>query len=398
MSNGKAQFATRAVHSDTPDPGTGAHITPIYQTSTYAYGSFDRGAGLFDRSEQGFVYSRVGNPTTHKLELVMADLEGAEAAVAFSSGMAAISALTVSVLSSGDHVLVLGPLYGGTESLFEDTLARFGITSSHVTEAELEEALARGAAMLYLETPTNPTLQIRDLARIGRLAREHGVLSVADNTFSTPWLTRPLEHGIDVVVHSGTKYLGGHGDAMGGIVAGSTELMGQVRLEGLRHFGGTPGPLESHLFLRGIKTLPIRMERHCENAAALAGVLESHPAVARVHYPGLRSHPGHEVAARQMKAFGGMVSIELRGGRDAARTFLDSLRVFTQAVSLGDVASLATHPATTTHSVVPVEVRERLGVSESLVRLSVGIEDVRDLEGDLARALGAVEAVHAHAA
>jgi methionine-gamma-lyase len=383
----KQGFATRAVQSGAIDPVTGAHITPIYQTSTFAYGSFERGAQLFSGEEDGYLYSRIGNPTTRAFEQVVADLENAEDAVAFASGMAAISALLMSVLTPPCEVLLLGPLYGGTDGLFLEVLERFGVKATQVTEQELPEALKRSPALLYLETPTNPTLQIRDLDRVAALARAAGVLTVVDNTFSTPWLTRPLEHGIDLVLHSATKYLGGHGDAMGGVIAGSAELMGQVRLLGLRHFGGVLGPLESHLFLRGIKTLPLRMEKHCSNAQAIAEALQDHPAVKTVHYPGLPGHPGHEVAKRQMKAFGGMVSIELHGGQAAAAAFLDNLGLFTQAVSLGDVASLATHPASTTHQVVPAELRAGLGVSDSLVRLSVGIEDPADLISDLQQAL-----------
>lgn len=389
MSQKKAQFATRAVHTDQPDPVTGAHLTPIYQTSTFAYGSFARGKRLFAAEEAGYIYGRLTNPTTSALEAAMADLEGAEAAIAFSSGMAAISALAMSVLAAGDHVLLIGPLYGGTEALFADTLARFGVTSQHVSVDDLEQH-APGARLIYVETPTNPTLRIHDLQRIATIAQRHGVLTVADNTFSTPWLTRPIEHGIDVVVHSATKYLGGHGDALGGIIAGKADLMQEVRLEGLRHFGGCLGPVESHLFLRGIKTLPLRVERQCSNAMELAGWLQGQDPVMKVHYPGLPGHPGHDVASRQMTAYGAMLSLELHGGEAAAEVFLDSLQLFTQAVSLGDVSSLATHPASTTHQLVDAGVRKQLGVADSLVRLSVGIEDAADLQADLAQALGQV--------
>lgn len=387
----KQEFATRAVQSGAIDPVTGAHITPIYQTSTFAYGSFKRGAQLFNGEEPGYLYSRIGNPTTRAFEEVVADLEGAEDAVAFASGMAAISALFMSLLTPPCEVLLLGPLYGGTDGLFLEVLERFGVTATQVTFEELPAALKRSPAMLYLETPTNPTLRIHDLTAVAALARHAGVLTVADNTFSTPYLTRPLEHGIDVVLHSATKYLGGHGDAMGGVIAGSAELMGQVRLLGLRHFGGVLGPLESHLFLRGIKTLPLRMERHCSNAQAVADALSGHPAISTIYYPGLPDHVGHDVAKKQMKGFGGMVSLELHGGLSAAEAFLDNLQLFTQAVSLGDVASLATHPASTTHQVVPAELRAKLDVSDSLVRLSVGIEDPADLISDLQQALAAVQ-------
>lgn len=390
MTEKKMRFATRAVHADVPDPLTGAHLTPIYQTSTFAYGSFARGAALFAGEEDGYVYSRIGNPTTRRFEETLADLEGTEDAVAFGSGMAAISAVLLTLLEPGTEVLLLGPLYGGTEALFAEQLPKMGITARHVRAAELEDGLKAGARMVYVETPTNPTLEIHDLALIGRLCREYGALSVADSTFSTPWLTRPSAHGIDIVVHSATKYIGGHGDLMAGVAAGSSEHMAAVRMTGLRHYGGSPGRVESHLLLRGLKTLALRMERHCGNAARVARFLHGHELVEHVYWPGFETHPGHEVAARQMRDFGGMVSVELRGGREAAALFLDSLRLFVQAVSLGDVCSLATHPASTTHQLVPGTERQRLGVSEALVRLSVGIEDADDLCADLEQALGQV--------
>ncbi|AEB12409.1 trans-sulfuration enzyme family protein [Marinithermus hydrothermalis] len=389
------RFRTRAVHSgQRPDPLTGAHATPIYQTSTFAYGSFDRGARLFAGEETGFLYSRIGNPTTRSFEEKLADLEGAEDAVAFASGMAAVSALALTLLRPGDEVVFIGPLYGGTEGFFLDVLARFGVTITDATGYEsLEAALSPATRMIYVETPSNPTLRITDLAEVARIGRARGILTVADNTFATPYLTRPLEHGIDLVLHSATKYLGGHGDAVGGILAGPKEIVDQVRAEGLRHVGGSLGPLESYLFLRGMKTLPLRMEAHCDGAEAVAAYLKAHPLVRRVHYPGLPEHPNHAVAARQMRRFGGMVSFELEGGARAARAFLDSLELFLQAVSLGDVESLATHPASTTHQLLPPDVLERQGVTDGLVRLSIGIEDPEDLIADLEQALARVEQV-----
>jgi methionine-gamma-lyase len=390
MNDRKKAFATRAVRVGGGDPRTGAHATPLYQTSTFAYGSFARGERLFAGEEEGYVYSRIGNPTTRSFELAVADLEGAEDAVAFASGMAAVSALAITLLEPGAQVLLLGPLYGGTEGLYLDILTRFGVEVRTVTEEELPSALAVRPALLYLETPTNPTLRVRDLRVVSSLARENGALTVVDNTFSTPYITRPLEFGADVVLHSATKYLGGHGDAVGGIVAGSAELMHQVRMEGLRHLGGVLGPLESYLFLRGLKTLPLRMKRHCENALEIARWLQGHAGVKTVYYPGLPEDPGFEIAKRQMNGFGGMVSIDLAGGRAAAERFLDNLELFTQAVSLGDVASLATHPGTTTHQLLGQALLERHGVTPGLVRLSIGIEDPADLMEDLERALAAI--------
>ncbi|GEM90254.1 MULTISPECIES: PLP-dependent aspartate aminotransferase family protein [Oceanithermus] len=386
------RFRTRALHvGSRPDPATGAHVTPVYRTSTFAYGSFDRGARMFAGEESGYVYTRIGNPTVRVFEEKLANLEGAEDAVAFASGMAAIAALTLTFLQPGDELAFLGPLYGGTEGLFLETLTRFGIQVRDVSEEPPSAWVGPRTRMLYVETPTNPTLRIHDLAQVGEVGRAHGVLTVADNTFATPYLTRPLEFGLDVVVHSATKYLGGHGDAIGGVVAGPGEMMQELRMHGLRHVGGAMSPEDAFLFMRGIKTLALRMEAHCDGAEAVAAYLARHPAVARVYYPGLPQHPGHEVAARQMDRYGGMVALELHGGFDAARVFLDGLELFTQAVSLGDVESLATHPASTTHELLPPEVLERQGITPGLVRLSVGIEDPRDLTEDLEQALARVE-------
>jgi len=385
------RFDTRAVHDGQhPDPDTGAHATPIYQTSTFSYGSYARGAALFAGEEEGYLYSRIGNPTTRAFETKIASLEGMEDAVAFASGMGAISALLLTVLRPGDEVLTLGPLYGGTEGLLRDVLAPFGIRHRDVADAELQGAITPATRMIYLETPTNPTMGIHDLGHVAACARGHDILTVADNTFATPYLTRPREHGVDVVVHSATKYLGGHGDLVAGVVAGPSELTSELRSHGLRHVGAVLGPFESFLLLRGTKTLPVRMERHCDNAEKLARGTLGHPAVAAVHYPGLPQHPEHALASRQMARFGGMLALELVGGAPAARRFLDGLTLFTQAVSLGDVESLATHPASTTHQLLAEDARARHGISAGLVRLSAGIEDGDDLLEDVLRSLDEV--------
>lgn len=382
-------FRTRAVHAgQSVDPATGAHVTPIYQTSTFGYGSFDRGARLFSGEETGYVYTRIGNPTVRALEEKLADLEGAQDAIAFSSGMAAIAAFSFTILKPGDEIAYLGPLYGGTEGLFLDVLTRFGVRVREAQDVtELEGQLGAATKLVYCETPTNPTLKITDLQAVARLAHGVGAMAVADNTFSTPYLTRPLEHGFDAVIHSMTKYLGGHGDALGGALLGSSALCGAVRMEGLRHLGGCLGPQEAHLFLRGLKTLPLRMDAHCEGAERMARALRGLEGVRRVYYPGFSDHPGHDIAARQMERFGGMVSLELEGGLDAARTFLDGLELFTQAVSLGDVESLACHPASTTHQLLSPELRAKEGVSDGLVRLSIGIEEPEDLIAEVLRGL-----------
>lgn len=385
------KIRTRAVHAGHhPDRETGAHVVPIYSTSTFAYGSFARGERLFAGEEPGYIYGRIGNPTVRAFEEKLASLEGAEDAVAFASGMAAISALCNTLLAPGDEIVYLAPLYGGTEGYFLETLTRFGVrVTGGKSVEELPELISPATRLIYLETPTNPTLRIYDLEAVARIARARGVLSVVDNTFATPYLTRPLEHGIEVVLHSATKYLGGHGDCLAGVLAGPKELMEHIRTEGLRHIGAALGAFEAYLMLRGLKTLPLRMEAHCEGAARVAEYLSAHPAVQRVHYPGLSAHPGHEVAKRQMQGFGGLVSLELES-KQAAALFLDSLKLFTQAVSLGDVESLATHPASTTHQLLPPEVRQAHGVSDALVRLSVGIEDPQDLIADLEQALDQV--------
>lgn len=396
------RFATRAVRAgQSPDPETGAHATPIYQTSTFVLGSVERGSQMFDGLVPGDVYTRVGNPTVHAAENKLAALEGAEAAVAFASGMGAIAALFITTLRAGDEVLYLGPLYGGTRGLLHDLLPKFGVTARSVTAAgtsagagagaspttaELESAIGPATRLIYAESPTNPTLAIHDLAAMATVAKKHGVLTAVDNTFATPCLTRPLELGIDVVIHSATKYLGGHGDLLGGFAAGSAELMGEVRGEGLRHVGAVLDPHAAFLLLRGMRTLHLRMAAHCANARAVAHALRGMPGVAKVHYPGFDDHRGHAVAARQMSDFGGMVSVEFTGGAAAAATFLDSLELVDHAVSLGDVASLACVPAASTHQLLPQDARSAGGISDALVRISVGIEDTDDLVADVKQA------------
>ncbi|MHB1115046.1 MAG: trans-sulfuration enzyme family protein [Acidovorax defluvii] len=382
-----APWRTRAVHAGRhPDPTTGAIATPISQTTAFGYGTLERGAAIFAGEAPGYRYSRFANPAVAALEAKMADLEGAAAAVAFASGTAASSSVLLGLLSPGDELVFLGPLYGGTEGLLRNLGERWGITVVDATTRGLQACLTPATRMVWVETLTNPTLRLHDLAQVAAVARAHGVITVADNTFCTPCLVRPLELGIDLVLHSMTKNLGGHGDATGGLVAGSEALVGAVRKTGLGHVGGNLSPQEAFLFLRGIKTLPLRMAAHCEGAAAVAHYLSTHPAV---HYPGLLGHPQHALAQRQLQGgFGGMVSFELaRSERAAAAQVLNRLALFTQAVSLGDVDSLACHPASTTHSFVSPEARAANGVTKGLIRLSVGIEHPDDLIADLDRAL-----------
>ena len=381
---------TRAVHAGQhPDPASGAIAMPITQSTAFAYGSLERGAAIFAGEAEGYRYGRYGNPTVAALEAKMADLEGAAAVVAFASGTAASSSVLLGLLNPGDELVFLGPLYGGTEGLLRSLGERWGLRVTDATATGLAAALSPATRMVWVEPLTNPSLQMHDLAAVAATARAHGALTVADNTFCTPCLTRPVAHGIDLVVHSMTKYLGGHGDATGGLVAGRAAHIAQIRKTGLGHIGASLAAQEAFLFLRGIKTLPLRMAAHCEGAQDVAEFLASHPAVRTVHYPGLPSHPQHALAKRQMEGgFGGMVTFELaQGERSAAASMLNSLKLFAQAVSLGDVDSLACHPASTTHSFVSPEARAAAGVGEGMIRLSVGIEHPDDLVADLDQAL-----------
>ena len=377
-------FATRAVHAgQSPDPSTGAVVTPIYATSTYVQSS----PGV----HQGFEYARSQNPTRFAYERCVADLENGDAGFAFASGLAATSTV-MELLDSGDHVVALDDIYGGTRRLFEQVRRRSaGLTFSYSDLADrtaLERVLGSQTRMIWVETPSNPLLKLIDLAMITAVARSRGILTVADNTFATPWAQRPLEYGFDIVIHSATKYLNGHSDIIGGMAV----CRGQELAERLGYLqnaiGGIAGPFDSFLALRGLKTLGLRMERHSANALQIASWLERHPKIERVIYPGLPSHPQHELARRQMDGrFGGMVGAVVRGGLNEVTQFLSRCRLFTLAESLGAVESLIEHPAIMTHASVPPEVRRQLGFDDGLVRLSVGIEEVEDLIADLAQAL-----------
>ncbi|MBV8306174.1 MAG: PLP-dependent transferase [Gammaproteobacteria bacterium] len=379
------RFATRVIHGgQRPDPLTGAIMPPIYATSTYVQSS----PGV----HHGYDYSRTRNPTRDALQAALANLEGGAAAFAFASGMAATATL-LELLDAGAHIIAMNDLYGGSYRLLENVRKR---SAGHeVSFVDLSETAALPAAirpatrLLWVETPTNPLLKLVDLAAVARIARQHGLISVCDNTFATPYLQRPLEHGFDIVVHSTTKYLNGHSDAIGGaaIVRAGSELT--ERIAYLQNaVGGVPSPFDSFLTLRGIKTLALRMERHCSNALAIAAFLEKHPAIEQVRYPGLASHPQHELARRQMqRGYGGIVTAVLRGGLDAARRALERCQLFSLAESLGGVESLIEHPALMTHASLPAQVRASLGISDGLVRLSVGVEDLADLQAELAEAL-----------
>ena len=378
-------FATRAIHAgQSPDPTTGAIMTPIYATSTYVQEA--------PGEHKGFEYSRSHNPTRFALEDCVADLENGAAGFAFASGLAAMGTI-LELLDSGDHVIAMDDLYGGSYRLFENVRRRSaGLEFSFVDlsdPANLEAALTPKTKMIWVESPTNPLLKMVDLGAIAAFAKAHGLIAVCDNTFCSPAVQRPLDHGIDIVMHSTTKYLNGHSDVVGGIaVVGDGRDGLRERLGYLQNaVGAVAGPFDSFLVLRALKTLPVRMQRHCENAAAVAAFLEAHPKIEKVYYPGLASHPQHALAQRQMHGFGGMVTAVLKGGLDDARRFLSRCELFALAESLGGVESLIEHPAIMTHASIPKEIRESLGISDGLVRLSVGIEEVDDLIAELKAAL-----------
>lgn len=380
----RQQLGTRVIHAgQEPDPTTGAIMTPIYASSTYVQAS--------PGQHKGYEYSRTGNPTRLAYERCVADIENGHAAFAFASGMAA-TATVLELMDAGSHVIAMDDLYGGTWRLFENVRRRSAdLHFSFVDltgDGALEAALTPKTKMIWVESPTNPLLRIVDLERIAAFAREHGLLAVMDNTFATPMLQRPLDLGFDIVVHSATKYLGGHSDIVGGIavVADRHDLAG--RLAFLQNsVGAIASPFDSFLILRGIKTLGLRMAAHCANAMKVAQWLEQHPAVDRVIYPGLPSHPQHALASRQMSGFGGMVTAILHGGESASRRMLERCRLFALAESLGGVESLIEHPGIMTHASVPAEQRKALGIDDGLIRLSVGVEDIDDLLAELEYAL-----------
>tara|TARA_B100001109_G_scaffold166119_1_gene135293 strand:+ start:1195 stop:2361 length:1167 start_codon:yes stop_codon:yes gene_type:complete len=383
--NNKQGFETRAIHAgQEPDPTTGAIMTPIYTSSTYVQES----PGV----HKGYDYSRSINPTRKALEACIADLEGSTFGYAFASGMSA-SATVLELLNSGDHVIAMDDLYGGTYRLFENVRKRsagLDFTFCDLSDANsLESSLNEKTKMIWIETPTNPLLKIADLEVISKFANENNLISVCDNTFCSPFVQNPIELGFDIVVHSATKYLNGHSDLIGGVVICSDkkEELANELLYLQNAIGSIMNPFDSFLLLRSLKTLPVRMERHCSNAFEIASYLESHQAIEKVIYPGLKSHPQHDIAKKQMREFGGMISIVLKGGLDSATKFLEKTEIFSLAESLGGVESLIEHPAIMTHASIPKEVREAIGISDGLVRLSVGIESIEDLIEDIDKSL-----------
>ena len=390
MTNGH-QFATLAVHAgEPPCRVTGALDTPIYQSTTFVSTSADEMAAVYGEEKFGYMYTRYGNPTIRALEEKIEKLEGGEAALAFSSGMAAISSAILGYVKAGDHVVASRSLYGAAYNFLNRKLPRMGASTTFVESTRVEDfekAIQPNTRMIYFETPSNPVLAILDIAALAALGRSRGIPTMIDNTFASPALQQPLCLGVTVAVHSATKYLCGHGDAMGGAVIGPKPYIDELVHEIIRDFGGVISPFNAWLILRGIRTLHLRMPAHCSNAQEIAEFLGQHPKVERVNYPGLPKHPGHEVAAKQMKAFGAMISFEVKGGYEGGKKVMDRVKVFARAASLGDTRSLIVHSASTSHRAVPRDQRLAIGVTDGLVRLSVGIEAADDLLQDLDQAL-----------
>jgi len=386
-----AGFATRAIHAGHCDDPHGGLVPPLHLSSTFVFDSVEQGAGRFAGDLPGHVYSRISNPTVAMLEERLADLESADKALAAASGMGAITALLWTVLQPGDEIIADRTLYGCTHAFLHHGLERFGVKVRHVDLVQpenLAEAIGPRTRVVYFETPSNPNNRLVDIQAVADIAHQHGALVVVDNTYATPALTRPLEFGADAVVHSATKYLGGHGDLVAGLVAGPAELIDEVRMVGLKDLtGAVMSPFVAHLVMRGIKTLEVRMQRHCASALHIARWLESHPAVAGVAYPGLEGFAQHALARRQMADFGGMIAFTLAGGMAAGVRMMNSLRLIRRAVSLGDAESLIQHPASMTHSSLSAEDRAVHGIGDGLVRLSVGLETCQDLIADLDQAL-----------
>lgn len=388
----KMDFSTRAVHAGYEKNQYGALATPIYQTSTFIFDSAEQGGRRFALEEEGYIYSRLGNPTNTQVEVKLASLEGAEAALTTASGIGAITSVIWTQVKAGDHIVAAKTLYGCTFAYLNHGLEKFGVEVTFVDTSDPENvraAMKENTKLVYLETPANPNMLISDITAIAEIAHKNeGCIVVVDNTYCTPYIQRPLELGADVVVHSATKYLNGHGDVIAGFVAGSTEFVTNVRLLGIKDMTGSVlGAFDAYLINRGMKTLNLRMEKHCANAQKVAEFLEVHPAVESINYPGLKSFPQYELAKKQMDLPGAMIAFELKGGLEAGRQLMNTVELCTLAVSLGDCETLIQHPATMTHSPYTPEERAASGISEGLVRLSVGLESADDIIADLKQAL-----------
>lgn len=384
-------FSTKAIHTGHDDNKHGALATPIYQTSTFIFADADQGGRRFSLEEDGYIYTRLGNPTTKVLEEKLAALENGDACIATASGMGAITTVLWTVLKQGDHIVSDNNLYGCTFAYFTHGLSRFGIEVTLVDAKDSEnvrKAIKPNTKLIYCETPTNPCLKLVDIKTLAEIAKENNAFLMVDNTFATPYITRPLELGADIVIHSGTKYLNGHGDVICGFIITNNKLINDIRYVGLKDMtGAVLSPFDSYLVQRGLKTLGLRMEKHCENAQKVAEFLENHPNVKAVYYPGLKSHPQHDLAKKQMKLPGAIISFELKGGLEEGKKLINSTKLCKLAVSLGDIETLIQHPASMTHSPYTKEERLKAGISDELIRLSVGLEDVDDIINDLDEAL-----------
>ncbi|QPB80622.1 methionine gamma-lyase [Proteus sp. GOKU] len=392
MTQSNKHFNTQAIHYGySPLDSQGALVPPVFQTSTFVFPTAQYGADCFAGKQKGHFYSRISNPTLELLEKRLAQLENGEGAVVFSSGIGAITSSCWSLLKPGDELIADMTLYGCTFTFFNHGLAKFGVKIKHVDLTNLEklkEAITEKTKLIFFETPANPNMRVSDITKISEIAHQHNILVMVDSTYCSPYLQQPLGLGADIVVHSMTKYLSGHGDVTAGAIITTHALADKIRVEGLKDMtGACLSPHDASLILRGIKTLGIRMEQICQNAQCIAQYLEDNPKVETIYYPGLASFPQYELAKRQMRLAGGMIAIELKGGIKAGREFLNRLNLFSRAVSLGDCESLAQHPATMTHATYSAEERQRHGISDGLIRLSIGLEDVNDLIADLKQAL-----------
>ena len=391
MDKDDMRIETKATHiGQEPDPLTGSIVAPIYQTSTFVFPSVEEGAARFKGERDGYIYTRLGNPTTSALERSVSALENGEKGLAFASGMAAISGVIMAIVSAGDHIVADECVYGCTFAFLTGILSKYGVDVDLVDCSDLakvEEAIKPNTKIIYFETPANPILKMVDMEGVSKIAKEHGITTIVDNTFMSPVFQRPIEWGIDVVVHSATKFLGGHGDLIAGVAVGKKEFMDYVAGTTQKDIGGVLSPFDAWLILRGIKTLPVRMKAAQENAMAIARFLQEHKGVEKVYYPGLPSHPQHALAKKQMSGFGSMIACELKGGFEAGKTLMNSVKLCHLAVSLGETSTLVEHPASMTHSPMTPEARQAAGIADGLVRISVGIEHIDDLLADLGQAL-----------
>ncbi|MFT5788867.1 MAG: methionine-gamma-lyase [Shewanella sp.] len=387
------QLATQVIHAGREPNESGALVSPLCQSATFVFDSAEQGRARFAGEEAGYIYTRLGNPTTAELERKMAALEGSDGAAATASGMAAVSAALLANLQMGDHLVASNAVYGCTFALMNSQLAKFGIEVSLVDFSDLaviEAAIKLNTKVIFCETPVNPHLEVFDLDAIASIAKQHNLVSVVDNTFMTPLLQQPIKHGIDIVIHSATKYLNGHGDVIAGIVCASHEQMEVIKYEVLKDIGGVISPHDAWLILRGLKTLDVRISRHCDSAQRVAQFLEDHAKVSKVYYPGLKSHSGNVLMGRQMKRAGGVIAFELDADLTASIAFINQLELFSIAVSLGDAESLIQHPASMTHSPYSEEQRAKAGITDNLLRISVGLEAVEDIIAALDKGLAAL--------